>query len=207
VFLVIGLASSLATTWIIAFALNKGWAPTVAFDETVTPPRWHVDVRPMVEKIPAPTPPPRKTIRSVGWGYDLEITDGDNFLAHAFTGNARVGWPVRSLQWFEAFEVSRPLEDLSGVRAGVRLQGRFSHVFGMNRLPLIPVWPGFLIGVALHAGAWWLADGLRRWAVRSRRTRRGRCPSCGYDLSGFETCPECGRTAERSKGTRVTRSP
>ena len=62
-------------------------------------------------------------------------------------------------------------------------------------LPLLPLWPGFLINTLFYAlllfGAWRLPGVLRR-AVRRRR---GRCVGCGYDRQGLDTdapCPECG---------------
>jgi hypothetical protein len=60
----------------------------------------------------------------------------------------------------------------------------------------IPMWPVIATPLTLSACAWW------RWRKRQIRRRAralaGRCPSCGYDLSGLPTgspslpCPECG---------------
>lgn len=65
-------------------------------------------------------------------------------------------------------------------------------------LPLLPLWPGFLINTLFYALllciAWRLPGVLRR-AVRRRR---GRCVGCGYDRDGLDpgaACPECGEGA------------
>ncbi len=67
-------------------------------------------------------------------------------------------------------------------------------------LPLDPVWPGFAFNaLSFGGGAWALlaAPSLVGVAVgrRRRRRRRGLCVACGYDISGLDTCPECGGVA------------
>lgn len=65
-----------------------------------------------------------------------------------------------------------------------------------NLLPIMPIWPGFAINTLIFAlvpALLWLPLGPLK---RARRRRRGRCVSCGYDLSGItgKSCPECGNT-------------
>lgn len=61
-------------------------------------------------------------------------------------------------------------------------------------LPLRPLWPGFAINTIFYGVVLWLLFvapfKLRKW----RRTRRGLCAACAYDLRGdFESgCSECG---------------
>jgi hypothetical protein len=57
------------------------------------------------------------------------------------------------------------------------------------------LWPGFLGNTLVYGG---LVAALvlgARSSRRSLRRRSGRCPACGYDLSGNPgaVCPECGR--------------
>ncbi len=61
-------------------------------------------------------------------------------------------------------------------------------------LPLIPVWPGFILNVASFATLYWL---ILPYPIRlraRRRQRRGLCPRCKYDIDGdwYAGCPECG---------------
>ncbi|MCA9280075.1 MAG: hypothetical protein H6815_12495 [Phycisphaeraceae bacterium] len=62
-------------------------------------------------------------------------------------------------------------------------------------VPLIPVFPGFLINTLLYAMIW-LGTTLRFGAWRShRRIKRGKCAQCGYLREGLDAalpCPECG---------------
>lgn len=64
----------------------------------------------------------------------------------------------------------------------------------------VPIWPGLLLGGAMHGAALWLlltgVFSVRVW----RRVRFGRCIHCGYDLKNAgvpaptaQRCPECGR--------------
>ncbi len=61
-------------------------------------------------------------------------------------------------------------------------------------LPFRPIWIGFAGNTVLFSGAWgvlFLAPFLLR---ASSRRRRGLCVECGYDMSGVNECPECGKT-------------
>ena len=69
----------------------------------------------------------------------------------------------------------------------------------IRRSPPLPVlvvrlrfWFLGALAMVLPAGRLALAAG-RRWQ-RRRHAARGRCPACGYDLTGNAsgTCPECG---------------
>lgn len=67
-------------------------------------------------------------------------------------------------------------------------------------LPLLPIWPGFLINTIFYALLLLALVRVPRMARRALRRRRGRCVSCGYDRSGLDpssACPECGRNRPR----------
>lgn len=112
------------------------------------------------------------------------------------------GWPARSLG------LHRCREDLvdtafaktllaGGLRYTDGLQF-MEDLRGQGRLPLLPIWPGFAINTAFYGSlAWgvWLVPGVIR---RVRRTRRGLCKTCGYELGGLARCPECGASALRA---------
>jgi hypothetical protein len=50
--------------------------------------------------------------------------------------------------------------------------------------------------------------GVMSYCRAALRRRRGRCPSCGYDLLGLNspTCPECGTTCRYDAGRREART-
>ena len=66
-------------------------------------------------------------------------------------------------------------------------------------MPLRPIPAGFAantITYFLVLTALW--HGLVAFARRIR-IPPGRCRSCGYDVSGLELCPECGRAVKEQK--------
>ncbi|MCW5757391.1 MAG: hypothetical protein KIT54_09165 [Phycisphaeraceae bacterium] len=65
-------------------------------------------------------------------------------------------------------------------------------------LPLLPIWPGFLLNTCFYAILTFALIRTPRLALRARRRRRGRCKRCGYDRAGLDAgaaCPECGAGA------------
>ncbi|MCA9306485.1 MAG: hypothetical protein KDA16_08120 [Phycisphaerales bacterium] len=74
-------------------------------------------------------------------------------------------------------------------------------------LPYLPIPIGLTIDTIFWGGLWWLAIfGLTSFKKR-RRTRKGRCASCNYDLRGINApnCPECGTpTPSPRRGEDVT---
>ncbi len=67
-------------------------------------------------------------------------------------------------------------------------------------IPVIPIWPGFLIDTLFYAAIWFGVVFGFTSAKRFIRAKRGRCPRCGYDLRGAlkKGCPEGGWTWETS---------
>jgi hypothetical protein len=111
------------------------------------------------------------------------------------------GLPFRCLRW----QMTRSLTETSPNSHTINVHrrgvwdltlpgGRFTAT-----LPLIPMWPGFLADSALFAlllASPWIV----RAVIRRRRTARGGCRYCGYDLAGAldRPCPECGRVIPAS---------
>ena len=59
-------------------------------------------------------------------------------------------------------------------------------------VPLLPVWPGFLINTIFYAAVLWLPFG--PFAMRRLiRLKRGLCPKCAYPMGESSVCTECGR--------------
>lgn len=61
-------------------------------------------------------------------------------------------------------------------------------------LPLVPVWPGFLINTVIFAALLFTIRLVYVTIKRRSRRKRGLCIQCAYNLSGgpHEQCPECG---------------
>ncbi len=107
---------------------------------------------------------------------------------------AATGWPWRSMtseSWVFRNRPETPSgewrEELRGNLELLKLPS------GRIILPLRPIWGGLLGDSALYAiTSWMLLNGLGtlRGIIRSRR---GRCPRCGYDIRNAPPpCPECG---------------
>ena len=64
-----------------------------------------------------------------------------------------------------------------------------------KRIPLLPIWPGFVINTIFYAAILWLLTLGPFTARRMIRRKRGHCIKCGYDLRGTSgaVCPECGK--------------
>lgn len=68
------------------------------------------------------------------------------------------------------------------------------------RMPLHPLWPGFVVNSMLFASVWGitlLGPGQVRRFIRRERSL---CPHCAYDLRATPVgspCPECGKLASR----------
>lgn len=131
---------------------------------------------------------------------DALVIESNNLIRDC--GVQAIGWPCLSLSssYWSVVEPS-PLR-MRGGEVGT-LSGVFPNpntFVGRSplvRLPLRPLFPGFLLNSALFG-----VLGLTLWYTPTiiRRIRRGRnaCSSCGYDLSGLtaDRCPECGAAVE-----------
>ena len=110
------------------------------------------------------------------------------------------GWPCYAMSTTEYFSESiynTPLTLGGGLRNSVVTLGipfrrtRIAEdLLGSGRLPLRPIWFGFLVNSTLYGGCVWLVAATPRLV----RRRPGRCPACSYDLSdgAVHGCPECG---------------
>lgn len=117
--------------------------------------------------------------------YEQAHLDMNTYLV-AYT---RCGWPFRALQ----FERERDLWTQSPpvFSGAIVFSDRPTGVV----LALRPLFPGFVLDVAIYAaGVFSLV--LTAVAVRGALSKRAeQCSSCGYDRGGLEAsanCPECG---------------
>lgn len=111
------------------------------------------------------------------------------------------GWPCTAFWGWAMTESGLPdARDEAGGIVEVPMLRSLSWQIGRIDLPYWPVWSGLAANTTLFALAWWgviAGPGVLR---RGWRRRRGRCPSCGYDLRGLPrehgaTCPECGKSS------------
>ncbi len=105
------------------------------------------------------------------------------------------GWPFPAL-WLVSDARSPSYPDrIGGIPLPQSWNAPYTGSLEARALPYSPVWRGLLANTALYAALWTLPlIGIPLLRQR-RRVRRGRCPSCGYDVQGVNVaCPECGVT-------------
>jgi hypothetical protein len=160
--------------------------------------------------VPAEWPSPVKRSQHSGRGFRYENCFGlirtDAGYSEYLISMTRFGWPFHSLEWTAGSErhtvagphlwrfggrwisMPGPVEQLL-----VQITGDFP---ARRRLPIDPVWPGFIANTALFAIGFWL---LLRSAGSTRRfvrRRRGQCMSCGYPVGTSPVCTECGEPVQ-----------
>lgn len=103
------------------------------------------------------------------------------------------GWPITSLRGHWRLEGRSPY--------GASPYGSIGYVDRVVEeypivLPLIPIWPNVIFNTAFWSlvafALMHTATSTHRGISRAVRRSKGRCPSCGYDIHGLSTCPECG---------------
>jgi hypothetical protein len=106
------------------------------------------------------------------------------------------GWPMPAMM----SRIDRTPSGGFHVVSGINLK-RGANVNRPMYLPTRPIWSGIVINAMVFAPAWWVALALLVLSARLLRRipgfvrkRRGRCPTCGYDLRGKleDGCSECG---------------
>jgi hypothetical protein len=109
------------------------------------------------------------------------------------------GWPMRSLeiQWPHSQNMlvsiwlfKRPTEP--ALRTGLPVSTTLTRSSERTHLPLMPVWPGFVINSLVYATLAGVAVCCPGVVRRAARRRSGRCVMCGYEVAGLARCPECG---------------
>ncbi len=101
------------------------------------------------------------------------------------------GLPMRSLRGVELFRDEHNLRNHVEWRWAIRIDD--------GVLPYQPMLLGFTLNTLIY-GAFALPLTLLPSAIRRRRrARKGLCTTCGYDIAGLATCPECGSASAHSR--------
>ena len=107
-----------------------------------------------------------------------------------------VGWPVPSV-WRACMGKTGPglMYRYFGSAAMVLNETQAVDRRSMKVMPLQPAGIGFVISVTFWAAVWFGPVIAVAWGRGYRRTMRGQCVHCGYDLRGNASgvCPECGQ--------------
>ncbi len=154
-------------TVVLPKGFNIAMAPDPALQHAADDPRWAL----------------------LPFGID-ETALGQRFV---FRYQEATGWPFRAVL---ASRNSATTITEQGDESVDTNRGFLITSFGKSgepAVPLIPLWPGFLLN-ALIWGSPVLLIPAARGLRRARRRRRGLCPRCAYDLKtgSLASCPECG---------------
>ena len=126
----------------------------------------------------------------------------------------RFGFPVRTMVWMSSqagggasFTGVGPWDfpppshheaQFTPMASGIVVPERFQNYYQQRRLPLLPLFPGFVLSMLLYAVLIavliWMPGVLRR----RHRLRLGLCLHCKYPVRAFAVCPECGKPTERT---------
>jgi len=104
------------------------------------------------------------------------------------------GWPFHAMAQRHRFPRD---PSQSNSADGLALPTSVMRFATGRHLPLRVIWPGFLGDAVVFAWMWYAVTAFPMVLVRSRRRKRGACPSCGYDVryTPDSPCPECGAAA------------
>ncbi len=130
------------------------------------------------------------------WYVDTFFLNGRPLVGSPFAYFYRSGWPLRS---FEGGHYLHP-ETNKMIDAGAMfLAADWADEFwGVDSLPLRPVWVGIVLSTLFYAALLWLVAYGPFALRRTIRRKRGHCINCNYNLRGEFThgCPECGWNRE-----------
>jgi len=198
-FLILGAIVNVAVAWALAVNVPPRWT-IIRFGgpidlERQQTPEWFVfsDSRPgatMVEVRKAPFSQGFQMPALPAWSKAAEFTTIHSPGAGELLEQAR-GWPYLSLHWRQSTLARRG----SQLEGGIRIGGKAD-----TALPFMVLWRGFIFNTLFYAAmllplGFWPRALTWRAVVEHRRSQRGLCPACAYDLrgsAGASVCPECG---------------
>jgi len=140
------------------------------------------------------------------WGTKRSSSQEHRFPFPLLSSNANpitvlesFGWPVLAMTCTvtNSFDPTTGKQATSDDKSVLRLEALLGSVEDSPKLPLAIKVGGFAIDTLLFTFAWYLIFGIAAiqiWLHQFRRSKRGECIRCGYDLreSRHNRCPECG---------------
>ncbi|MCH8271593.1 MAG: hypothetical protein IH985_10340 [Planctomycetes bacterium] len=136
-----------------------------------------------------------------GFSYYIILPDGlpmdfDRNSPRSFPVSVgRAGIPFRCLRW------TLHIRDDFGIAPlwvrGIDVTKAIPSSPVLRIIPLMPEPVGMVLNVLIVSAAIVLPRMAWRGAVVFRRRRKGLCVKCGYPVSDFAVCPECGKLTGR----------
>jgi len=193
----VGLVLTVAVAWAAAMMLPAG----PHSDDIPTKNRGYIGSVPKAFGEPTRaflTRSPYACYWQVQWdGPDENDRFSDDSVAHVY----RFGFPFLALETQGVYVPPKsPLHYDGPARRGAipmpPWRSRIMLVRTQNTqyssdLPWLPIWSGLIPDTILYASVALLVCLALAHRRRRKRLRRGLCPSCAYDLTGLDTCPEC----------------
>jgi hypothetical protein len=121
---------------------------------------------------------------------------GNSKSTHSFgIGQFKFGWPCRATELIHLQDSTKPSDEGNIIIGGLPVTNQIPDLGAsvVGAIPLRPLWGGFAVNTFLYALVLMCVLAIPIAAIRIRRWRRGRCPSCGYPLGVSDRCTECGR--------------
>ncbi len=125
---------------------------------------------------------------STGWQYDRRVE----------------AWGIPMLSMYSTWRDDRRFDTVAtlSVERGIELppatrSGLFGTHLAPRALPVIIIWPGFIINTLFYALLLWLLVAAPFAARRLLRRRRGLCEKYAYPIGVSPVCTECGAAVVR----------
>lgn len=185
-----GAIGNVAVAWGIGIRPFMGGAYVPTHPKDVA--WWHARAPPSFSVDPDDHKGRRVTVHTTyeQMSHSIDMGSGNRFAINN-VWRWRVGMPLRSM------EGSRWRgEDL--IERGQDRMVLHDPIFATAwRLPMRPLWPGFVVNSLFYAVILWLLLGGLA-AERTRlRCRRGLCAKCAYPIGVSPVCTECGAAVAR----------
>lgn len=162
-------------------------------------------------QVPSDWPPPNLLDSRLGRGLRMDVGEaavGENrgpygalqLLTHYRIVSVRSGWPLLAMHTRTLIVQGSDGEERIDRTPAVPLPFWFqqyidgiSEGYGVTRsLPIVPIWPAFILNALAYAAAFWLMLRVRGTVRAFARSRRGQCMNCGYPKGSSDVCTECG---------------